>query len=358
VQQSYADVVKRSERIFGLMREIVESPDGRLTAYKADFYLHDRHYLTNTLATGKYLWSVQHSGTELKTLGVHEKNHEWMRAVMNAYSSRDLYLIDADRGSIKAVSDGEALDLMRSTQYKVAHGVVSTDRGAIASINVKLTRQTANTRSDICDISYESVSGSALSDRDLVALSQMAWSESVKAAGTLFVGVGKVTLDGKDLFAEIGPKVPELTAQVTWYGKITASADEARFLESMKIDLGKYDPASGAFPAKVSESAYNELQHYADSFKLDLAPLPHAFKPEGEIQLGKALNRISTDRLEAYERFLTYEAASVVTGQPDRAVALQTAQADVSAEISRRAAKAIQVRDRVVAAAQPSVAQV
>ncbi|PZR41189.1 MULTISPECIES: hypothetical protein [Burkholderiaceae] len=194
-------VAARVERVFAAMSRIVEAPDSRLLHYRADFFTHDRAYLTRTCASGLYGWVVRVSGTHLVQLGRHPKMHEELDAALGLTRELDCYLVDAGRTSVTAVSAAQLREQLRQFRYTVEGAGVWRGESRIATIDVQITPWTHGEPPKGV-VSIRST-GVPLSLDDLVALAQIAECEVVRKSQSLFTGTRSVSLDGKDVYALI-----------------------------------------------------------------------------------------------------------------------------------------------------------
>ncbi|MCA8228375.1 hypothetical protein [Burkholderia vietnamiensis] len=331
-RHAYAALVQRAEGVFRVMRPIVEDTQSRLQHYRNDFYQHDRHYLRTTHAVGQYLWLVRESGTDLRQLGVHASEHDWARAALTITQRSDIYLVNADTMTLSRVNNQQAAQLLDAPlRYRLDDDVITKNGEPLA----RLAMTTHWDGQHEVDAVLESLR--VLDDAERATLGRFIGFEGAARTGSMFTAVRRATLDGHDLFTMLGPPTPALDASATWYGVIRAAADEADFLRSLRIDLGAWNATLGTFSARVTEAALANLEPYAGSIDWELRPLPHALKPEGEIELVKPLARLTVDQLTAYDAFLRY-AASVDTSVPAPVFA---AMIDATgAESKRRAAPA------------------
>ena len=190
------------EKTFAAMRQIVEAPNyPYLTAYKDDFYKHDRMYLERTCAPGnRYLWVVRKHGTHLIRLDVHPKMAEEGLAVLNLESVGERFLVAGDK--VMPVDDAQARKLLASFTYAMFHGAVSKGGVALAQLAVDVSPWSSGRREG--RVHYTSwVPVAAMTLGDLVALRQIAECEVIKATQSLFTPTTEVTLDGEDLWAII-----------------------------------------------------------------------------------------------------------------------------------------------------------
>ncbi|ARL04282.1 hypothetical protein BOC44_21165 (plasmid) [Burkholderia pseudomallei] len=331
-RHAYAALVQRAEAVFRLMRPIVEGAQSRLQHYRNDFYQHDRHYLRTTHASGRYLWIVRESRTDLRQLGVHASEHDWARAALAITQRSDIYLIDADTMTLSRVNNEHAAQLLDAPlRYRLDDDLITKDGEPLA----RLAMTTHWDGQHEVDAALESLR--VLGDAERATLARFIGFEGAGRTGSMFTAVRRATLDGHDLFTMLGPSTPALDASATWYGVIRAAADEADFLRSLQIDLGSWDATLGVFPARVTEAALANLEPYDGSIDWELHPLPHALKPEGGVEPVKPLARLTVNQLTAYDAFLRYSASV------DSAVPAPTFAAMIDAvgvERKRRAAPA------------------
>ena len=325
----YASIVQRSARVFSLMRPVSDSPESRLKGYRNDFYVHDRDYLRSTHANGQYLWIVRENGTELRKLGLHPSENDWLHATMDVSSARDMYLVDADHMAISHVlDDAHAEQLMGKFRYAMRDGVVSKDGVPLVHMSTELVSRGAGDRG-AAHVTLTSMQ--PIPDSELPALMRLAEIKGREDGQSLFTPVESVALDGKDLFARLAPVAAALDSRSTWYGVINALPDEADFLRLLKVDLAPFDHTAQGFPARLSGEAMANLDPYAGCLKWDLHRLPWTIKPENAIEPVKPLSCLTAAQLRAYDAYLSWE---VATGTVSAAV---TSAADsLAAENSRR----------------------
>ncbi|HDR9763894.1 TPA: hypothetical protein QDC44_008180 [Burkholderia cepacia ATCC 25416] len=194
-------VEARVERLFDAMSRIIDVPDSRLQHYRADFYKHDRAYLSRTRAIGTYGWIVRESGTHLVQLGHHPKLHDELDAVLALTSDLDCYLIDAARESVAYVAATELRTRMAQLRYTVVGTGILRGEQLIASLDVQLTPWAfGEAQKGVVSIASTGIS---LNLEDLVALAQIAECEVVRKSQSLFTPVRAVTLDSSDLYQRI-----------------------------------------------------------------------------------------------------------------------------------------------------------
>lgn len=201
----------RARALFEAMSAIVEAPNSILKHYKKDFYKYDAEYLARTHAIGAHIWIVRDSGTHLARIGVHERMHLDIEAVLqDCRDGREIYLIESERISIKRISEGRARDLMKTFEYKTHNSSVTKDRDCIAWLDVRLTPWTDG-RAPQGIVRIEPIARS-FSKGDLIALRQIAECEVIAASQSLFTGTKSCTLNGVDVFDLI-----EQTGQTSFY---------------------------------------------------------------------------------------------------------------------------------------------
>ncbi|WP_431229211.1 hypothetical protein [Burkholderia contaminans] len=191
----------RVERVFEAMSRIIDAPDSRLQHYRADFYSHDRTYLSRTRATGTYGWIVRESGTHLVQLGHHPKMHDELDAALALTRDLDCYLVDAGRQSVTHVDATALRARMARLQYTVVGAGVWRGEQRIASLDVQITPWAyGEAQKGIVSIAS---TGPSLGLEDLVALVQIAECEVIRKSQSLFTPVRSVTLDASDLYERI-----------------------------------------------------------------------------------------------------------------------------------------------------------
>ena len=301
------NIAQRAERLFAEMRKLVEGPGSRLQHYQQDFYRHDRNYLVATHATGSYLWTVRETGTELRRIGVTEKDHEWMRAAMSISDNFDVYLVDADRKSIRAVSKQQATDLMKTTDYTVRGDAIRKGERVLAQILVESQNVQGEAYSDV---KLDTLDGPPLGEADLVALSLIAQGEVVKRNRSLFAKIRTTLLNGEPLNERLWPSLAAADDQAVFYGQVHASKFEQGFLTSLGVEVGEFhqtDTSDGFFDVKVSAQALAEMEPFSDSFKWDLQRLPYSVrKPDSQVAR-IAGPQMSADELYAYMKSLRFD---------------------------------------------------
>lgn len=303
----YADVVRRAERTFSVMRSVIELPEGRLKAYRDDFYSLDRNHLRDKLAAGTFLWIVRETGTDLRPIGMSQTDHDWLRVVMDMSAARDVYLVDAQTETVTALSDEEAYALLDTLRYRLDdNGTVLKDGRPLASSLANVTWATGK------QVSYADVHFTSLAecdDADRVALASIANMCAVRTGQAFFSIMRSMTLDGMDLVSMLTPALPALDAGVTWYGTVEVGREEHAFLRSLGVEPGAYDESRGLYPVRANHEAMQKLEAYANTLHVNMAALPHALKAEGEIELSRSLARVSDEHLPGYAAFLAYEAS-------------------------------------------------
>jgi hypothetical protein len=324
----YASIVQRAARVFSLMRPVIDSPQSRLTSYRNDFYVHDRNYLRSTHATGQYLWIVREQGTELRKLGLHKAENDWLHAAMDVSSARDMYLVDADRMTISNVlDDAHANQLMDGFRYATRDGAVSKDGVPLVHMKTDMVSRGDGGRAAAVTVT----SLQEIPHSELAALLHLAQIKGREDGQSLFTPVASVSLDGNDLFAMLTPVTAALDSRSTWYGVVKALPDEADFLRLMKVDLAPFNHEAQGFPARLSGEAMADLDPYAGSMQWDLHRLPWAIKPENSIEPAKPLSRLTAPQLRAYDAYLTWEVATGTTSP-----VVSAAVAGVAVENARR----------------------
>jgi hypothetical protein len=327
----YANIVQRAARLFSLMRPVIDSPDSRLKGYRNDFYVHDRDYLRSTHATGQYLWIVRENGTELRKLGLHPSENDWLQATMNVTAARDIYVVDADRMTVSNVlDDTHAEQLMGRFRYSMQDGVISKDGVSLAHASTELVAGGGGERGR-AHVTLTSLQ--PVPDSELPALLRLAEIQAREQGQSLFTPVERVILDGQDLYAMLAPVVAALDSRSTWYGVIKALPDEADFLRLLKVELAPFDHQVQGFPARLSGEAMANLEPYASSMQWDLHRLPWTVKPEGSIEPVKPLSRLTASHLRAYDAYLSWHVAS-----GDAAPAVVSAIGGLAVENARRVA--------------------
>lgn len=197
------------ESIFEQMKAIVEAPGYPLLKnYKDDFYVIDREYLERTYLPGQeYVWSVRESGTTIGALGINERACAFLAADIGQMELRggrtDIFHVTEN--GIKEISADKALDLMREENYQVKGKDVFKRNGA-GKFDMILRGESQSVHEHGAggpiigyDLSFNTVSETPLSTRDVVVLNTLVNEIIIGVGGSLFAKVRDVTLDGEHL---------------------------------------------------------------------------------------------------------------------------------------------------------------
>lgn len=179
------------EEIFLLMQGFIRSVEGQLlTAYRNDFFVHDKEYLeANWNSESTMVWVVTPNGTHLTEIGLHVRQNEWAIATLQTgYRDQAAFLVD-NRG-LHAVTKEKALAACKALRYSLSGTLVKNQQGhTIAALTMRPRRVQAAQGGDVEFCLAENVK---LSPELRHALNAIAVSEMVRHYGSWFCKVDSV----------------------------------------------------------------------------------------------------------------------------------------------------------------------
>lgn len=193
--------------VFEQLRQIVEAPGYPfLRHYKEDFYRHDNNYLARTIADGvRYLWIARANGSHLVRLGVHQKMHGEIEAVLDTFpdESMDIRLVKVasmDKpANVVKINATKAREELKRLDYKVEGATVINRAGdRIASMLVKITGWSTGER-PYGVVRIQPAGGGTMSRADLIALGQITECEVIRESGSLFTPTKEIWLGEQPL---------------------------------------------------------------------------------------------------------------------------------------------------------------
>jgi hypothetical protein len=190
-----------AEKLFEGMTSIVEQAGyPLLTSYKQDLYVHDREYLRQNDAPGvKFMWIVRESGTYLCRLGVAPRVNAEVDYAIDIHDAnrRQIYLLDRDAGTVKAIDDAAAKRRLNEFDYKVERTTVSRRGEPIAVADVRLTSWTQG-KAPTGTVDY--YTGKERFELEtLYALRSLAVCMVIEATHSLFTATEKVSIGGVNI---------------------------------------------------------------------------------------------------------------------------------------------------------------
>lgn len=184
------------EKIFERMCAIVEQPGyPLLKSYKQDLYKIDREILNRTWVQGlRYLWIVRECGTDLAILGMDKRASEEACLYIQRGGDSEMYLIDA-AGRLTKIDKATALAFAKTICYKYQDGYiwhyVDKVHHRIASMECKLQYQKGQQHAEVAIGTLDT-----LTPIDKKAFERLAISEAINMAGSLFISVTSLKIDG------------------------------------------------------------------------------------------------------------------------------------------------------------------
>ena len=194
-----------ANRIIEAMTAILEAPGyPLLTFYKTDFAADKLLIKSDWHPAMRMLWIVRESGTHLDTLGVHPRQNEALRVVIdhNQYNKTidqvDCFLITAH--GVSKITAERALTELKRLDYLVQDGKVMDASGIeLASLDIHLIHDNSHMTGEVAFITPNM---DVMAQRQHhIALMQIAKAEVVNAWQSLWAKPRTVTLNGANLFS-------------------------------------------------------------------------------------------------------------------------------------------------------------
>jgi len=199
--------------LFNAMRAIVERPGyPLLKSYQQDFYEFDQQTLETTwTAESQYLWVVRENGTYLCPIDLDKRANESALACLGQYRDMDIHHIRGER--ITPVSLIQAKNLIRNTRYEwspILSNEVLTHGNRFATMVCDIER-----KPNAIGASVHIGTRSSLTERECADLQWLAMTRAIARAGTLFVGVQALQINGVETIGMRPAAMRAATAHTT-----------------------------------------------------------------------------------------------------------------------------------------------
>lgn len=173
---------------------------GLLQSHAQDFEKFDVEVLQNGYDPSfSYIWIIAPNGTHLTRIGLSKKGNEWADASLRTgYREFSIFLIRD--GHVRPITKGQAQDeINKPLEYQVhAYGNVHRGLEKIGLITKKFMRPMMN--SGHFDVSIQ-LDEHRLTRKNVLVMAEIAVSECVTEAQSLFAKINSILINGDDIEA-------------------------------------------------------------------------------------------------------------------------------------------------------------